>query len=125
MHVKPARFKHIAREAMATLPAEFQPYLENVVLQVEPYASDELLDELGIPPDDDLLGLYDDSPGSTLLGNADPIQLPPRIVLYYEPLLDACETEAELIREIQITVVHEIGHHFGLDEDRLEKLGYG
>jgi len=51
--------------------------------------------------------------------------VPPRITLFYEPLIADCETDEALRREIQITILHEIGHFFGLDEDDLERLGYG
>jgi len=121
--MSPRQFEKVARRALAELPAEFQPYLRDVVLVVEAYASDELLDELGVPEDEDLFGLYE-GPALTERSSTDPPEMPPRVILYYEPLLDACETEEELIHEIQTTVLHELGHHFGLDEDRLAELGY-
>ena len=117
------RFREIAAEAIEALPAEFKPYLADCVLAVEPRASREKLEDLGVPEDEELFGLYegvalvdrhfDDLPGP-----------PPRVTLYSEPLLEACATEAELRREIQLTVLHEVGHHFGLDEKRLEELGF-
>ena len=117
------RFKEIARQAIAGLPAEFQPYVRNLMLVVKPYPSDELLDDLGVPEDEDLFGYYegvavidrhaDDLPGA-----------PPRIILYREPLMAACASEEELKHEIQVTVLHELGHHFGLDEGRLAELGF-
>ncbi len=55
----------------------------------------------------------------------EPPLLPDRITLFQGPLEEACETEEELREEIRRTVVHELGHYFGLDEDRLEELGYG
>lgn len=122
--MSPKKFKRIARRAIETLPEEFRPYLENVLLIVEPFPSDELLESLGVPEDEDLFGLYE-GPALTEQSVSDAPELPPRITLYYEPLLDACETEEELIHEIQTTVLHEIGHHFGLDEEQLERLGYG
>lgn len=121
--MSPRKFERIARRAIAGLPAEFRPCLRNVMLVIEPCASDKLLAELGIAADEDLFGLYD-GPALTDRTSADPPELPPRITLYYEPLLDACETAEELTHEIQATVLHEIGHHFGLDEDRLAELGY-
>jgi predicted Zn-dependent protease with MMP-like domain len=123
MRMSPKRFREIAEEAVKALPAEFQPFLADCALAVEPRASRGKLEELGVPEDEDLFGLYegvalidrhlDDLPGP-----------PPRVTLYFKPLLEACATEAELRREIQLTVLHEVGHHFGLDEKRLEELGF-
>ena len=115
------KFKRIARQAIEALPQEFKPYLENVAIAVEPHASDEMLDDMEVPEDEDILGIYE---GASLTeGSGELPEMPARIVLYYEPLLDACDTEEELIHEIQTTVLHEIGHHFGLDEERLTELG--
>jgi len=119
----PKRFGKIARRAIARLPEEFQPYVQDVMLVLEPYAPDELLDDLGVPADEDLFGLYE-GPSLDERGAGGTPEMPPRITLYYAALLDDCETEEELVHEIQTTVLHEIGHHFGLDEDRLTELGY-
>ena len=116
-------FKRIARDAISSIPDEFQPYVKDIVIVVEPHASDALLDSLGVPEDEDIYGLYE---GVSLLEHnaSDAPQLPPRIILYYEPLIEGCESEEQMIHEIQTTVLHEIGHHFGLDEERLTELGY-
>ena len=70
-----------------------------------------------------LLGLYDGIPlterGDTYSG-----VLPDRILVFRNPLVAACETEDDLLREVRITVVHEIAHHFGIHDDRLDELGY-
>ena len=116
-------FERIARAALAGLPAQFQPCLAEVVLSIKARPSRQLLDELEIGADEDLFGLYD-GPALTERRWDDAPELPPRVTLFYEPLLEACETEAELKLEIQRTVLHEIGHFFGLDEDRLAELGY-
>ena len=52
------------------------------------------------------------------------MELPDRIFIFRGPLLDMCEDEAELVEEVRITVVHEVAHHFGIDDDRLHQLGY-
>jgi predicted Zn-dependent protease with MMP-like domain len=116
-------FKRIARDAITSIPEEFQPYLKDVAIVVEPYASDELLKSLGVPESEDIYGLYE---GVSLIerNESDAPQLPPRIILYFEPFMEDCESEEEMIHEIQTTVLHEIGHHFGLDEERLTELGY-
>lgn len=120
----PTEFERLARKAIADLPTMFLPWLENVILVIEPHASDALLESLDVPDDEDIYGLYD---GAALTDRNvnDPPAMPARIFLYYEPLLADCETDSELVHEIQTTVLHEIGHHFGMDEDQLEALGYG
>jgi predicted Zn-dependent protease with MMP-like domain len=123
LEISPRRFEKIARKAIAGLPGEFQPFLRDVMLVVEPYAADELLDDLEVPEDEDLFGLYE-GPSLAERSSADAPEMPPRVILFYEAFLDECETEDELLHEIQTTVLHEIGHHFGLDEERLAELGY-
>ena len=120
----PQRFEKIAYHALETLPQEFRPFIEACVLTVEPAASDELRRELELEDDEELYGLYE---GTALIDRSvnDPPEPPPRVRLFYESLLADCETEEELVHEIQVTVLHEIGHHFGLDESDLEKHGYG
>lgn len=119
----PARFESVARKALAKIPAEFRPYLEECTLHIEPRPTKAKLRELEMGDGEELFGLYE---GTPLIERRhdDPPEGPPRITLYYEPLLDYCLDEKELVHEIQVTVLHEIGHHFGLDEDRLAELGY-
>lgn len=123
MHVTDRRFRGLVDEALALVPAEFRPYLAGVPVVIEDWAPDALLDELGIPEDDTLYGLY--SGRALTEGPPEPGDLPPRITLYRGPLLEDCEDEADLRDEIATTVIHEIAHHFGIDEDRLEELGWG
>ena len=76
------------------------------------------------PADDpDLLGLYDGVALTERDATCCP-SCPDRIFIYRGPLLDMCETEEELVEEVRITVVHEVAHHFGIDDDRLHDLGY-
>lgn len=123
MHVSDRRFRQLVDEALALVPAEFQPYLEGVAVGVEDWAPDALLDDLGVPWDETLYGLYtgraltEGPPGSG--------DLPPRITIYRGPLLEDCHDEGELRDEIATTVIHEIAHHFGISEERLEELGWG
>ncbi|WP_345893735.1 metallopeptidase family protein [Nocardioides sp. TF02-7] len=71
----------------------------------------------------DLLGLYD-GVALTRRDSTLGVELPDRIFIFRGPLLDMCEDEDELVDEIRITVVHEVAHHFGIDDDRLHELGY-
>jgi predicted Zn-dependent protease with MMP-like domain len=107
-------FEALVEEALDEIPGEIAALVDNVVVLVEDDP----------PPDDpDLLGLYD---GVSLTERGtDHTGLPDRITIYRRPLLDMCVDEEELVREVRITVVHEIAHHFGIDDARLHELGYG
>ena len=108
------RFEELVAEALDQVPAELSALIDNCVVLVE--------DE---PPadDPDLLGLYDGTPlterDSTYAG-----VLPDRITIFRNPTLEMCDTEDDVVDEVNVTVVHEIAHHFGIDDDRLHELGY-
>jgi predicted Zn-dependent protease with MMP-like domain len=109
-----ADFEALVEQALDEIPDELAHVVRNVVVLVE--------DD---PPadDPDLLGVYD---GVSLTERgADHTGLPDRIMIFRRPLLEICETPEELVREVRITVVHEIAHHFGIDDERLHDLGYG
>lgn len=112
-------FERVVGEALDGLPGELAAYLENVAVVVEDEPSDDDLREVGLDPETEtLFGLYQ-GVALTDRGADYGLALPDRIVIYRLPLLEACEYRAELIHEIRDTVVHEIGHYFGLDEDKL------
>jgi len=106
--------------AIETLPEEFQQWLDEVPIIVE-----DRPDEAGMTPesggDDEPLGLY--VGGTRLEGDVE--GLPARIMIYRIPLMDACMTREALAEEIRKTLVHELGHHAGMDEEELERRGYG
>lgn len=116
-------FLRCVDEALAEVPPEFRPYLDNVQVMVEDWAPDSLLDEMEVPEDEDLYGVYLGTPLTER--PHDHTDLPDRIVLYRGPLEEDFPDPEDLRREITITVLHELAHHFGLDEDRLEELGWG
>ena len=108
------RFVELAEAALATLPPQLAGLLDNVVLFVEDDAP---------PEEPDLLGLYDGvalTERDTTYGGV----LPDRIMIFRRPTLAICETEQDVVEEVHITVVHEIAHHFGIDDARLHDLGY-
>ncbi len=107
-----AEFERIADAAVASLPPEILAALTNVAITVE--------DE--DPDDPDLYGLYDGVPATEASDWAG--QLPARIRIFRLPLSEDFPDPAELAEEIRITVLHELAHHFGIDEDRLDELGY-
>lgn len=109
------RFEQLVEAAVNVIPDALTSYIENVAIVIEDEA----------PPDDPhLLGLYEGIPltqrGAWYAG-----ALPDRIRIFRRPILRMCTTHAEVVREVYITVVHEIAHHFGLDDDRLHELGVG
>ena len=105
------RFERLVEKALATLPEEFQRYLENAAVVIE-----------NDPPDDmpDVMGVYEGVP--LVERSMDDTILPDCITLYKGPIERACRTHAEIEAEVGITVLHEIGHFFGLDEGQLEHL---
>jgi predicted Zn-dependent protease with MMP-like domain len=122
MHLSGHAFRRLVEEALALIPAEFRPYLDGVPLVIEDWAPDALLEELGVPGDETLYGLY--SGRALTEGGRESGELPPRITIYRGPLLEACEDEEVLREEIATTVIHEIAHHFGISEARLAELGW-
>ena len=123
MQLSERAFRRLVDEALALIPAEFWPYVEGVPVVLAAWPPEDLLDELGVPEDDTLYGLYS---GRALTdGPSESGELPPRITLFRGPLLEDCVNEDDLREEIATTVIHEIAHHFGIDEARLEELGWG
>lgn len=122
IHLSNAEFDRAVEAALDEIPDEFRPYLDNVVIEVCRRPDAALMRAHDVP--DDILGLYVGVPledkGPEQMG----LPLPDRVLIFRDNLCEMCESVDELIDEIRITVLHEIGHHFGLDEDRLEALGY-
>jgi predicted Zn-dependent protease with MMP-like domain len=116
-------FRRFVREALDGIPEEFARHLANVAVVVEDEPSPAQLRRAGLDPHrDTLYGLYQGVP----LPNRshDFADLPDRITIFRRPLERACRTRAALRREIQVTVVHEIAHFFGIDDRRVRELGY-
>ncbi len=114
LNVDSAQFEDLVAEALDGVPADLAGVMSNVVVLVADQHADEA----------DLLGLYEGVPlterGSWYSG-----VLPDTITIYRLPILSRCATEADVVSEVRITVVHEIAHHFGIDDDRLHELGWG
>ncbi len=122
IRISNAEFDRAVEQALASVPDEFRPYLENVLIEVQPRPTPAFMAEQDVP--DDILGIYVGLPLEDKAADHGVPPLPDRIIIFRDALCEMCESRAELIDEIRITVLHEIGHHFGLDEDMLEELGY-
>jgi predicted Zn-dependent protease with MMP-like domain len=109
------RFEDLVAEALDEVPLELLDLMNNVVILV---ADDPPPGESG------LLGLYE---GHALTDRGWDYSgvLPDRITIYRRPILRICETEDDVVEEVAVTVVHEIAHHFGIDDERLHDLGWG
>jgi predicted Zn-dependent protease with MMP-like domain len=109
----PQRFDELVSDALDLIPPQLAAVMDNVVVLVADRNEE----------DADLLGLYE---GVALTERDSHYggSLPDTITIYREALLDACDSDDELVEEVKITVVHEIAHHFGIDDDRLHELGW-
>ncbi len=104
-------FEGLVTDAMDDVPDPFAAALDQVALIVEEHA-----------PGRDLYGLYTGVP--LVAGTVPSGMMPPRITIYMRPLTDHCRDLAQLRDQVRVTVLHELGHHLGLDEERLKELGY-
>lgn len=113
--MKRSDFEHAVEEALGLIPDELAELIDNVVILIEDDP----------PPDEpDLLGLYD---GTALTDRGSDWgygELPDRIFVYMNTTLAVCETEEQVRDEVAVTVIHEIAHHFGIDDERLHELGW-
>ena len=123
MKLADKEFDRIVEEAVRLLPQEIRQHLQNIVISVQKRPSKSLLREVGVPRDETLLGLFQGVPLIERSVTSPPLY-PDTILLFQEPLEDMCDTVEDLERQIGITVVHEVAHFVGMDEARVEELGY-
>jgi predicted Zn-dependent protease with MMP-like domain len=115
------RFEQLAGEALASIPRRFRAAIHNVVIVVEDEPSAQLLEELDIEPPDTLLGLYQGTPLTERrwdYGN----RLPDQVVLFQGPIERDSEDEGDVKAAIGETLIHELGHYFGLSEEEIEEI---
>ncbi len=116
-----AAFERLVAEALTLIPRRFRREMKNLALVVESEPSAELLEEMEIEPPDSLYGLYQGTPlpeRTWGFGNA----LPDRITLFQRPIEENCEDEDEIRMAIGETLIHEVGHYFGLSEEEIEEI---
>jgi predicted Zn-dependent protease with MMP-like domain len=116
-----ARFRQLVDEALETIPENFREAMHNIAIVIEDEPTLEQLDEVGLEPPDTLLGLYQGTPlpdRQWAHGNA----LPDKITLFQGPIEDESEDEDDVVVAIGETLIHEIGHYFGLSEEEIEAI---
>jgi predicted Zn-dependent protease with MMP-like domain len=108
------QFEELVADALDTIPPELTAAMDNVVVLVAARHD----------TDPELLGLYE---GVALTERTSSYggELPDRITIYQDAILDVCDTEDDVVHEVAVTVVHEVAHHFGIDEETLHELGWG
>ena len=118
------QFENVVERALVGLPRVFRDKLRNIAVVVEDWADDETLEEMEIEPPDTLYGLYrgvDLTQRDSSYGNV----LPDTVTIYQGPIEEDCEDEEEMMEVIRDTVVHEIGHYFGLDDETMHRIEDG
>ncbi|MEQ8718367.1 MAG: metallopeptidase family protein [Acidimicrobiales bacterium] len=111
--VPEARFNELVSEALDAIPDALWELMDNVAVFIEDAADDPTL-----------LGLYEGIP-LTERGEYGGLAMPDRITIYRLAICAICETEQDVVDEVGVTVVHEVAHHFGIEDDRLHELGWG
>lgn len=115
------KFRRLVDEALATIPRNFRDAMSNIAIVIEQDPSGDQLAEVGVDPPDTLLGLYEGTPLTERQwahGNL----LPDKITLFQGPIEDASDDEDDVIVAIGETLIHEIGHYFGLSEEEIEAI---
>jgi len=116
-----AEFERLVAEAVDLIPRRFRREMKNLALVVEDAPSADLLEEMEIEPPDSLYGLYHGTPlpeRTWGYGN----NLPDRITIYQQPIEEDCEDEDEMRKMIGETLIHEVGHYFGMSEEQIEEI---
>lgn len=111
--VPAARFEELVAEALDRIPDELGAHMENVAVVVEEAAEDR-----------DLFGLYEGVPLTSRGPESYAWVMPDRITIYRRTICSVCSSEGEVVAQVRKTVVHEVAHHFGIDDRRLEELGW-
>ena len=123
MELRRKEFEALVERALRRLPRRFRQRLENIAVVVEDWADEATLEEMGIEPPDTLYGLYQGT-DLTRRDSTYGLVAPDVITIYQGPIQEDCETFEEMEDLVRDTVVHEVGHYFGLSDARLRELGW-
>jgi predicted Zn-dependent protease with MMP-like domain len=115
-------FDTLVAQALDELPPQFARWVAEVDVRVEDWPSATQMASAGVGHPSELMGLYEGVPRTERTSDFGMV-LPDRITLFRAPILSVCRTPAEVREEVRRTVLHEIAHHFGIDDDRLTELG--
>ena len=124
IRITEAEFKELVLEAVDSLPEALKQRLTDVVIDIEPLPDRATARHLGLRTRRHLLGLFHGVP-LTEQSVTDHARLPSRVTIYRDNIRRVCRTRRQIVQQVRKTVLHEIGHHFGLDEADLADLGYG
>ncbi len=124
MRLSPEEFEELVDEALESIPPPFEPYMDGLAVDVEPMPDEQTLEEMGIDDPRSLLGLYRGTP-LTARSVEQSLRMPDSIVIYQRNIERLCRTRQQLVEQIRKTILHEVGHHFGMDERELGEMGYG
>ena len=116
-----SEFERLVRQAMDQIPPELRSRVENVDVVIDGWAAPEKLLGSGIEEPESLLGLYEGIPLTERYGYD--MVLPDKITLFQNAIESICSSDEEIVAEIRDTVVHEVAHHFGIDDDALAEMG--
>lgn len=122
MRLSARQFEKLVEDGLALIPEEIRALMNNVQIVVEDEPGEKLLEELNVPADETIFGLYQGVPlteRSTAYS-----ALPDRIIIFRRPLLEEFNDPLDIRREVARTVIHEVAHHFGIGEERLAELGW-
>ena len=117
-------FERLVARALDGIPEPFRSRLENVGVVVEDYPSRRILRDLGLPPGQTLLGLYDGIP-LTARGESYNLVPPDRIIIFRLPILQMCNSPEEVVDQVRRTVLHEVAHFYGIGDAELNQMGFG
>lgn len=112
-------FEKLVQQAIADLPPPYAKLMESIAVVVEEEPPEEVLQDLELEDEGDLLGLYQGQPLAADSFFRAGGEQPPQISIYRGPILRLCESPEEVVQEVYDTVVHELGHHVGLDDDEM------
>jgi len=123
VRLSPKRFEKLVLAALDSIPEPIRARMDNIDVVVDDEPTPHQRAALELAPDEVLFGLYEGTPLIERGILSDPL-MPDKITIFKRALEDACDSEEEITEEIRRTIVHEVAHHFGFDEDRLAELGY-
>ncbi len=123
MRISDEEFAELVEEAIASIPEGFTNYLRDIAVDIEPEPDEATCEAMHLRDPRGLLGLYHGTP-LTRRHVDEPYRYPERIVIYQRNIERICRSPRQVVDQVRRTVLHEVGHHFGLSERQLRELGY-